>query len=179
MSNDSAATVRLLAAYHEAGHAVACVFWGLKPYSARVSSDGTGHVVHRWPHAWQWERQALVFAAGLSAEFMAGLKRKIPRRKLLDFTTGAFGDTEETLTLLSMFPERERKELKDRILTKVSLWMLRPEIWTAIETVASMLLDRRRLSGPECRAVIKKTLGRRLSRLERKALKATVVELVE
>jgi len=57
--------------------------------------------------------------------------------------------------------------------------MLRPEIWTAIETVASMLLDRRRLSGPECRAVIKKTLGRRLSRLERKALKATVVELVE
>ncbi len=170
MTRDSATNVYLLAAYHEAGHAVAAVFWGLGLRSVRLNSDGTGQTVHRYRSDYQSKREILCLKAGPSAAMLAGLKGGLPLTEVRDRTTGAHGDYRDIAEILSGFPEDEREGLDSRLGLKVVRWISRPDVWTAVETVALMLLDRPVLWGPECRAVIKTALGRRLSRWEREAL---------
>ena len=151
-------------AYHEAGHVVVGHLLGLQLLDTDLWTDsegGRGHTHFAHPGSWFQplrgtlsarehdliERVLTTFMAGLAAESRFGHEDP----------DGSGYDVDQSMREWVSFiadTTEERSAALDRFLDRAATMVERPQVWGAIEAVASSLLQRRQLEGSAAAQIV-------------------------
>ena len=148
---------RRAAAYHEAGHVVACVYVGAGARAVRITDSGGGYMRGArgsWPgrgHGRMWTWLLVLFAGSYAQAVASG--RKVDRVLL---TSGKL-DLKEAEPAIDWLLRRGhvRSSLEALTATHLATCMFMAERWPAIEQVAQALQKSGRLTGTQVRSLVK------------------------
>jgi hypothetical protein len=155
--NRSDARRRRAAAYHEAGHVVACIYVGAGARAVWINQTGGGYTHPtrgRWPgrgHRRMWTWLLVLFAGSYAQALACG--RKVDR---VLFTSGKL-DLKEAEPAIAWLVSRGHVRTSHEVLraTHLATCMFMAERWTAIEQVAKALQRSGRLTGHQVRSLVK------------------------
>lgn len=154
-----------LVAYHEAGHAVAAFYLGLRVREVSIvpDADGLGYVFWKpMPSSFRpdvevtpkvrdrIEREAIATLAGPCAEEKAGGN---------DAWRTSGSDLEDSVALLGYLCTSDDELQAYLNLVCIRARNLVERLWHSIDSLAHELLAKRRLSGEEVRRLIARTFG--------------------